>query len=147
MQRRIFRRSTYISRHELFRRLALERKAADLDIPGEKEFAGQGVVYCATCDGPLLISKRLAIIGGGNSALEAAIEMSGLAAHVSLISRGDWSGETILHDKVSASDAEVMRGFKPTEIHGEQPVTGLDVRQRDSGGTRRLAVDGVFIVL
>ncbi len=71
--------------------------------------------------------------------------MSGLAAHVSLISRGEWSGDTILHDKVSASDVEVMKGFDPTEIHGDQRVTGLSVRQRDSSVERKLEVDGVFI--
>ena len=116
-----------------------------LDIPGEKELAGKGVVYCATCDGPLFKDKRVAIVGGGNSALEAAIEMSGLAAHVSLISRGEWTGDTILQDKINSSAIEVMRGFEPTEIHGDQRVTGLSVKKRDTAEERRLDVDGVFI--
>ncbi len=116
-----------------------------LDIPGEKELAGKGVVYCATCDGPLFRDKRVAIIGAGNSALEAAIEMSGIATSVTLISRGDWSGDAILQDKVSAANVEVLKGFIPVEINGESKVTGLDIKESSEGGIHSLEVDGVFI--
>ena len=109
-----------------------------LDISGEKKLAGKGVVYCATCDGPLFKGRRVAIIGGGNSALEAAIEMNGMAAHVSLISRGDWTGDAILQDKVNASGVEVLKGYEPMEIHGEDRVTGLTVSNRGDGSSRRL---------
>ncbi len=129
-------------------RTAILASGADkrkLDIPGEKELAGKGVVYCATCDGPLFKGKRIAIVGAGNSALEAAIEMSGMATAVSLISRGEWSGDAILHDKVNASEVVVLKGYEPIEIHGEDRVSGLDVRNRDSGEEQRLEVDGVFI--
>jgi len=80
-----------------------------------------------------------------NSALEAAIERSGIAAHVSLVSRGDWSGDAILQDKVSASDVAVLKGYEPTAIHGEAHVTGLTLTRREDGSTHRLDVDGVFI--
>ena len=129
-------------------RTAILASGADkrkLDIPGEKALAGKGVVYCATCDGPLFKGKRVAIIGGGNSALEAAIEMTGIASRVFLVSRGDWSGDPILQDKVSASDVEVLKGFGPKEIHGDDRVTGLSVVRRDDGVPQRLDVDGVFI--
>ncbi|MCP4128714.1 MAG: glutaredoxin 3 [Gammaproteobacteria bacterium] len=116
-----------------------------LDIPGEKELAGKGVVYCATCDGPLFRDKRVAIIGAGNSALEAAIEMSGIATSVTLISRGDWSGDAILQDKVSAANVEVMKGFIPVEINGESKVTGLDIKESSEGEIHSLEVEGVFI--
>jgi len=116
-----------------------------LDIPGEKRLAGKGVVYCATCDGPLFTDKRVAIVGGGNSALEAAIEMSGMASAVTLISRGDWTGDAILQDKVAASEVAAMKGYDPIEIHGEDRVTGLTVRSRADGATQRLDLDGVFI--
>lgn len=116
-----------------------------LDIPGEKELTGKGVVYCATCDGPLFKNKRVAIIGGGNSALEAAIEMSDMASSVKLISRGEWSGEAILQDKVNASNVKVMKGFEPVEIHGESKVTGLDIKDRTEGKLHNLEVEGVFI--
>ena len=125
--------------------LASGAEKRKLDIPGEKELAGKGVVYCATCDGPLFKGKRVAIVGGGNSALEAAIEMSGIAAHVRLISRGEWSGDAILQDKVNASSVEGMVGYEPTRIHGEERVTGLTVTNRETRVSSRIEVDGVFV--
>ncbi len=116
-----------------------------LDIPGEAELAGKGVVYCATCDGPLFRDKRVAIVGGGNSALEAAVEMSGIATSVTLISRGMWSGDAILQDKVNASRVEVMQGYVPVAILGEERVTGLRVKDRNTGEVSELALDGVFV--
>ena len=116
-----------------------------LDIPGEKELSGKGVVYCATCDGPLFKDKRVAVIGGGNSALEAAIEMSDMAASVTLVSRGTWSADAILQDKVNATEVAVMKGFVPVGILGESRVTGIDLKDRAEGTLHRLAVDGVFI--
>ena len=118
-----------------------------LGIPGEKELAGKGVVYCSTCDGPLFKGLRIAIVGGGNSALEAAIEMAGVASHVHLVSRGEWHADAILQDKVTSSpNIEVLRGYEPIEIHGTDSVTGVTVRYADDDATkRRLDVDGVFI--
>lgn len=116
-----------------------------LDIPGEKKLSGKGVVYCATCDGPLFKNKRVAIIGGGNSALEAAIEMSKLASSVTLISRGEWSADIILQDRVKTASVTVMKNFVPVEIHGESSVTGLDIKDKTDGKLHSLNVDGVFI--
>ena len=70
-----------------------------LDIPGETEFAGRGVVYCSTCDGPFYRDMTIAVVGGGNSALEAAIEMDGIAKKVYLISRTDLTGDAVLRDR------------------------------------------------
>ena len=70
-----------------------------LEIPGEDEFSGRGVVYCSTCDGPFYRDKTIAIVGGGNSAMEAAIEMSGIAKKVFVVSRKEWSGDDVLVDK------------------------------------------------
>jgi alkyl hydroperoxide reductase subunit F len=117
-----------------------------LNIPGEKELAGKGVVYCSTCDGPLFKDLRIAIIGGGNSGLEAAIEMDGIAKHVYLISRGEWNGDEILQDKVAtAKRVEVLKYHQPVEIHGKEKVEGLTVQNLQTKETRRLDVDGVFI--
>jgi NADH-dependent peroxiredoxin subunit F len=116
-----------------------------LAIPGEKELAGRGVVYCSTCDGPLFRDLPIAIVGGGNSGLEAALEMEGTAKAVYLISRGPLSGDQVLQDKVVASQAMVLADHEPVEIHGEGKVTGLTVRDRASGGEKRLHVDGVFV--
>lgn len=117
-----------------------------LNIPGEKQLAGKGVVYCSTCDGPLFKDLTIAIIGGGNSGLEAAIEMDGVAKKVYLVSRGEWTGDEILQDKVAAAQrVEVLKYHQPVEIHGNERVEGLTVKDFQTGATRRLEVQGVFI--
>lgn len=122
---------------------AFKRK---LNIPGEKELQGKGVVYCSTCDGPLFKDLKIAVVGGGNSGLEAAIEMNGLAEKVYLVSIVDWNGDQILQDKAaSAERVEVLKFHEPTEIHGTDKVEGLTVKDVQTGETRRLEVDGVFI--
>ena len=117
-----------------------------LNIPGEKELAGKGVVYCSTCDGPLFKNLAIAIVGAGNSGLEAAIEMDGVARQVYLVSRGEWSGDEILQDKVSvAKRVEILKFHQPVEIHGKDKVEGFTVKNLQTGEARRLEVDGVFI--
>lgn len=117
-----------------------------LEIPGEKEFAGRGVVYCSTCDGPFYRDKTIAIVGGGNSALEAAIEMSGIAKRVHVVSRGEWTGDEILQDKAgTAPGVKKLQGWEPVEITGNEVVEKLVLRNVKSGKTRTLRLDGVFI--
>ncbi|MCZ6898248.1 MAG: FAD-dependent oxidoreductase, partial [Betaproteobacteria bacterium] len=122
---------------------AFKRK---LNIPGEKELSGKGVVYCSTCDGPLFKGMNIAIIGGGNSGLEAAIEMNGVARNVFLISRTEWNGDPILQDKVrSAKGVESLTLYDPVKIHGLQQVEGLEVKDLQTSQVRMLDVQGVFI--
>ncbi len=122
---------------------AFKRK---LGIPGEKELAGRGVVYCSTCDGPLFEDKKVAVIGSGNSGLEAAIEMSTIADRVYLISREGLSGDRILQDKVKSSEKiTCLLNHEPVEIHGSKGVEGLTVRELDQETSKRLEVEGVFI--
>ena len=122
---------------------AFKRK---LNIPGEKELSGKGVVYCSTCDGPLFKGMDIAIIGGGNSGLEAAIEMNGVARNVFLISRTEWNGDPILQDKVrSAKGVESLTIYDPVKIHGSQQVEGLEVKDLQTSQVRMLNVQGVFI--
>ncbi len=117
-----------------------------LEIPGEDEFGGRGVVYCSTCDGPFYRDKTIAIVGGGNSALEAAIEMSGIAKRVHVVSRSPWSGDEILKDKAgSAPGVKKLVGYEPVEIAGDEVVEKLVLRNLKNGKTRTLKVDGVFI--
>lgn len=117
-----------------------------LGIPGEKTLAGKGVVYCSTCDGPLFKDMTIAIVGGGNSGLEAAIEMDGIAKKVYLISTGEWRGDDVLQDKVAtAKNVEALKFQKPVEIHGENSVTGLTLEDTKTGKTKILDVEGVFI--
>ena len=122
---------------------AFKRK---LNIPGEKEFAGKGVVYCSTCDGPLFKDLDVAIIGGGNSALEAAIEMNGIAKNVYLISTSDWKGDEILQDKVtSAENIVVLKNHQPLEVKGKDSVSELIVKDKKTNKERTIDLDGVFI--
>jgi alkyl hydroperoxide reductase subunit F len=117
-----------------------------LGIPGEKELAGRGVVYCTTCDGPLYKDLPIAIVGGGNSALEAAIEMNGVAQKIHFISRGEWTGDQVLQDKVNATgEVEALTFHEPVEIHGDDRVQGLTVKNLETEKTRLLDVQGVFI--
>ncbi|HEX5641663.1 MAG TPA: FAD-dependent oxidoreductase [Thermoleophilia bacterium] len=117
-----------------------------LEIPGESEFAGRGVVYCSTCDGPFYRDKIIAIVGGGSSALEAAIEMSGIAKKVHVVSRGPWSGEEWLKDKARSSPGvRPLVGYEPVEISGGEMVEKLVIRDAETGKQRALKVDGVFI--
>jgi alkyl hydroperoxide reductase subunit AhpF len=124
-----------------------------LNIPGEAEFDRQGVTYCTVCDGPLYKNKTVAVIGGGNSALESALMMAGIAKKVYLLTiepntaeknHGFPTGENILIDKVqSFSNVEIVYEAKTYEIFGEKRVQGL--RYRDKTGERELAVDGVMV--
>ena len=117
-----------------------------LNVPGEKRLAGKGVVYCSTCDGPLFKGATIAVVGAGNSGLEAAIEMDGIAAKVYLVTVGEWTGDAILKDKASASRVvESLRYHEVVEIHGDGKVEAITVRDVRSGETRRIAVDGVFV--
>jgi alkyl hydroperoxide reductase subunit F len=117
-----------------------------LEIPGEDEYAGRGVVYCSTCDGPFYRGKTIAIVGGGNSAMEAAIEMSGIAKKVYVVSRSEWSGDDVLVDKAgTAPGVKKLVGYEPLEITGNDVVEKLLVRNLKNGSERTLKVDGVFI--
>jgi alkyl hydroperoxide reductase subunit F len=117
-----------------------------LGIPGEKELTGKGVVYCSTCDGPLYKDLPIAIVGGGNAGLEAAIEMNGVAKKTYFISQGEWTGDQILQDKVNTAEGvETLRFHQAVEIHGEDRVQGLTVKNLETDETRRLDVQGVFI--
>ncbi len=122
---------------------AFKRK---LDIPGERELAGKGVVYCSTCDGPLFKDMVVAIIGGGNSALAAALEMDGIARQVYLVVRDGLSGDQILQDRVRVAErVEILEDHVPLEIIGHNKVGGISIKDRKGGTVDQLAVDGVFI--
>lgn len=124
-----------------------------LGIPGEEEFDRKGVTYCTVCDGPLYKNKTVAVIGGGNSALESAIMMAGIAKKVYLLTiepnteeknHGFPTGENVLIDKIkSAPNIEVIYEAKTYEIFGENNVKGL--RYRDASGEQEIAVDGVMV--
>ena len=117
-----------------------------LGIPGESRLLGKGVAYCATCDASFYKDKVVAVVGGGNSALEAAGELERWATHVYLVVRNTYSADDILVDRVTRlAKVEVLLNYDTLEILGAQQVTGLRVRSRDDHSERTLAVDGIFV--
>lgn len=117
-----------------------------LNVPGEQALIGKGVVFCATCDAPLYRGQAVAVIGGGNSALDAALLTAKLCRQVDLLTKNDeLRGEQILIDRVlAAGNVRVHYGATTTEVLGRERVTGL--RFRDAGGRdHELSVGGVFV--
>ncbi|MCP4364709.1 MAG: FAD-dependent oxidoreductase [Planctomycetes bacterium] len=120
----------------------------ELGVPGEQEFRGKGVSYCATCDAPLFSGATVAVVGGGNSALSAAFELSRIASKVYLISRRKWrADEAPLIDGVKASaNIEPIIGYVVERIAGEDVVKGVTIKPREGeGGVRSLTLDGIFV--
>ncbi len=119
-----------------------------MNVPGEAEYRARGVAYCPHCDGPLFKGKRVAVIGGGNSGVEAAIDLAGLVAHVTLIEfdsrlRADEVLQAKLH---SLANVTVVVSAQTTEVHGDgAKVTGLSYRDRTSEAAHRLELDGIFV--
>jgi alkyl hydroperoxide reductase subunit F len=118
-----------------------------LGIPGEKEFDGKGVVYCATCDAPLFGGKTVAVVGGGNSALESVIDLFPYAAKIYVLIRSDvLKGDPITQDKVKGhANVEIIFNAVPQEVLGKELVTGLKYQDAKTSETKELALDGVFV--
>ena len=119
-----------------------------MNVPGEKEYSGKGVAYCPHCDGPLFKGKRVAVIGGGNSGVEAAIDLAGIVAHVTLIEfDGKLRADEVLQRKLrSLPNVRVIVSAQTTEVHGEGgKVNGLSYKDRGTGELHRLELEGVFV--
>ncbi|MGB6103201.1 MAG: alkyl hydroperoxide reductase subunit F [Pusillimonas sp.] len=128
--------------------LATGARWREINVPGEREYRNNGVAYCPHCDGPLFKGKRVAVIGGGNSGVEAAIDLAGLVAHVTLIEFGDaLRADAVLQRKLhSLPNVTVILSAQTTEIHGDgKKVNGLSYKDRVSGEMRKVDLDGVFV--
>ncbi|MER1966933.1 alkyl hydroperoxide reductase subunit F [Castellaniella sp. GW247-6E4] len=120
----------------------------EINVPGEREYRNRGVAYCPHCDGPLFKGKHVAVIGGGNSGVEAAIDLAGLVAHVTLIEFGDaLRADEVLQRKLrSLPNVTVLLSAQTTEIHGDgKRVVGLTYKDRGTGAEHRVELDGVFV--
>jgi alkyl hydroperoxide reductase subunit F len=134
---------TYQAKAVIF---ATGKRPRQLNVPGEKELAGKGVTYCAICDGPLFAGEKVAVIGGGNSALEAAGDMIKIAEHVYLISLTPLTGDRILIDKITNADNLTMfLEHEVLEIKGEGRVEGIKIRDLKSKQEKEFDVGGVLI--
>ncbi len=128
--------------------IASGKRPRRLEVPGEIEFTGRGVSYCATCDGPLFAGKEVAVIGGGNSALQAAIEVSKVAAKVYLISlMNSYKADPILVEKMKALPQPVTEliGYTTQAVKGTQAVEKLVIVKNSDGTETELEVQGVFV--
>ncbi len=124
-------------------------KNRELGIPGEEKFKGSGVSFCATCDGNFFKGRDIAIIGGGNTALEDAEVMSGIANKVYLVHRRDeFRGDKLTVKRLSVKDnVEFVLNSKPVEITGGFAVDGLKVENTEDGSRKTLKVDGIFVAV
>ena len=118
-----------------------------LNIPGEKEFTGRGVSFCAICDGPLFAGKRLVVVGGGNSALIATLYLSSFASEVKVVHRRDVfrAEEAYVNDLKNKRNVEVLWNTEAKEIKGGKLVDMVAIFNNKSNETKDLAVDGVFV--
>jgi alkyl hydroperoxide reductase subunit F len=120
----------------------------EIDVPGEREYRNRGVAYCPHCDGPLFKGKRVAVIGGGNSGVEAAIDLAGLVDHVWLIEYdAQLRADAVLKARLqSLSNVTIITGAQTTEVTGDgERVNGLIYKDRQSGALHTLTLEGVFV--
>ncbi len=120
----------------------------EINVPGEREYRNKGVAYCPHCDGPLFKGKRVAVIGGGNSGVEAAIDLAGIVKEVTLIEFGaELRADAVLQRKLySLKNVTVIKSAQTTEIHGDgKIVNGLSYKDRNSGELKRVDLEGVFV--
>ena len=119
-----------------------------LGVPGENEYRNKGVAYCPHCDGPLFKGKRVAVVGGGNSGVEAAIDLAGIVAHVTLVEFDTkLRADAVLQKKLATlSNVTVLLNAQTTQVTGDgQKVNGLVYKDRASGQERRVDLEGVFV--
>ncbi|GAB78238.1 alkyl hydroperoxide reductase subunit F [Austwickia chelonae] len=128
--------------------LATGARWRHMGIPGEEEYRNKGVTFCPHCDGPLFKGKRIAVIGGGNSGIEAAIDLAGVVGHVTVIEFLDvLRADEVLVDKLkSLPNVDIIMNARTTEVLGDgTQVTGLTYEDRISGEIRELELQGIFV--
>lgn len=120
----------------------------EMNVPGEKEYRGRGVAYCPHCDGPLFKGKRVAVIGGGNSGIEAAIDLAGIVAHVTVLEfDSKLRADAVLVNKAnSMGNIDIITMAQTTEVLGNgQKVVGLTYKDRTTDEIKQVDLDGIFV--
>ncbi len=120
----------------------------NMNVPGEQEHKARAVAYCPHCDGPLFKGKRVAVIGGGNSGVEAAIDLAGIVAHVTLLEFDSiLRADAVLQNKLrSLPNVKIITQAQTTEVTGDgEKVNGLVYKDRASGETHRIELEGIFV--
>ncbi len=120
----------------------------ELNVPGEKEYRNKGVAYCPHCDGPLFKGKRVSVVGGGNSGVEAAIDLAGIVGHVTLLEfDAKLRADEVLQRKLrSLPNVTIITHAQTTEVTGDgNKVNGMVYTDRNSGEVKRIELEGIFV--
>ncbi|MEC2055900.1 alkyl hydroperoxide reductase subunit F [Peribacillus psychrosaccharolyticus] len=119
----------------------------NVGVPGEAEFKNKGVAYCPHCDGPLFAGKHVAVIGGGNSGIEAAIDLAGIVKHVTVLEySSELKADSVLQDRLySLPNVTVIKNAQTKEITGTDKVNGITYVDRDTGEASHIELQGVFV--
>ena len=128
--------------------LATGARWREMNVPGEQEYRNKGVAYCPHCDGPLFKGKKVAVIGGGNSGIEAAIDLAGIVEHVTVLEFSDTlRADAVLVKKAqSLPNVEIIKQAMTTEVLGDgQRVTGLQYKDRETDETHVVELAGIFV--
>jgi NADH-dependent peroxiredoxin subunit F len=135
-------KSEYITKSVI---VASGKTPRELDVQGEKEYKNKGIAYCATCDGPLFAKKKVAVIGGGNSALDAAIQLSKIASEVHIVNIADeLTADAIMQDVIKrTSNVKIYNSSSMKRITGEKFVNGIEIETRK--GPQTISLEGVFV--
>jgi alkyl hydroperoxide reductase subunit F len=128
--------------------LATGARWREMNVPGEKDYKGKGVCFCPHCDGPLFKGKRVAVIGGGNSGVEAAIDLAGIVSHVTLLEfDSKLRADAVLQAKLgSLPNVTIITSALTTEVTGDgEKVNGIAYTDRNSGQVKRVELEGIFV--
>lgn len=119
----------------------------NVNVPGEAEFKNKGVAYCPHCDGPLFKGKQVAVIGGGNSGIEAAIDLAGIVDHVTVFEfMPELKADEVLQKRLySLKNVTVLKNVQTKEITGTDKVNGITYIERDTGAVKHISLEGVFV--
>ncbi|WP_151733493.1 alkyl hydroperoxide reductase subunit F [Paenibacillus tengchongensis] len=119
----------------------------NVGVPGEAEFKNKGVAYCPHCDGPLFAGKHVAVIGGGNSGIEAAIDLAGIVSHVTVLEfMPELKADSVLQQRLySLPNVTVHKNVQTKEITGNDKVNGITYIERDTGTEQHIELEGVFV--
>lgn len=138
-------KSEYITKTVI---LATGAKHRQLGVPGEDKFLGRGVAYCAMCDGPIFVGRKVLVVGGGNSAVQQALYLDNIGVLVALVHRRDeLRAEGYLQDELEKRDIPVFWDSEVEEIRGLQVVESILMHNRKTGKKEEIPTDGVFIAV
>lgn len=118
-----------------------------LEVPGEEELINKGVAFCPHCDGPLFENKNVAVVGGGNSGVEAAIDLAGIVKHVTLLERNaTLKADNVLQERLaSLPNVTIIKNAQTTEVLGDSAVTGIKYQDKSLGEDHTLELEGIFV--